>query len=86
MVAVPDVAGVHWNTLSGEAPELPQVPLCVLDPLVPPVKTPPAAGITVGLPQEPPEGGGGGGGVGGVTVNVKSPLAPLFPSTRIKYV
>src|SRR6266567_7914415 len=54
MVAVPETAGVHWKTCSGEAPELPQVPACVLVPLVVPPKVPPWAGIWVGLLQAPP--------------------------------
>src|SRR5947199_9000295 len=54
MVAVPETAGVHWKTCSGELPELPQVPACVLVPLVVPPKVPPWAGIWVGLPQGPP--------------------------------
>src|SRR5438552_4038950 len=53
MVAVPETAGVHWKTCSGELPELPQVPACVLVPLVVPPKVPPWAGITVGLLQVP---------------------------------
>jgi hypothetical protein len=80
IVAVPDRAGVHWNTFSGALPVLPQLPLAVLLPLVVPPNEPPAAGITVGLVQDPPEGGGGGGGggggvpLGGVTVRRKLPL------------
>src|SRR5207249_11050297 len=54
MVAVPETAGVHWKTCSGELPELPQVPACVLVPLVVPPKVPPWAGIRVGLLQGPP--------------------------------
>src|SRR5439155_431109 len=53
MVAVPDTAGVHWKTSSGELPELPQLPACELVPLVVPPKVPPWAGITVGLLQVP---------------------------------
>src|SRR5207245_1460716 len=53
-VAVPEAAGVHWKTSSGELPELPQLPACVLVPLVVPPKVPPSAGITVGLLQAPP--------------------------------
>src|SRR5437773_9918461 len=56
MVAVPETAGVHWKTCSGELPELPQVPACVLVPLVVPPKVPPWAGIWVGLAQGPPAG------------------------------
>src|SRR5947208_16405460 len=53
MVAVPETAGVHWKTCSGELPELPQLPACELVPLVVPPKVPPWAGITVGLLQVP---------------------------------
>src|SRR6266550_9434291 len=53
MVAVPETAGVHWKTSSGELPELPQLPACELVPLVVPPKVPPWAGITVGLLQAP---------------------------------
>src|SRR5947199_3329 len=51
MVAVPETAGVHRNTRSGEAPELPQLPASVLVPLVVPLKVPPCAGMTVGVLQ-----------------------------------
>src|SRR5438477_193086 len=51
MVAVPETAGVHWKTRSGEVPELPQLPASVLLPLVVPLKVPPCAGMTVGLLQ-----------------------------------
>src|SRR5213078_157506 len=53
MVAVPESAGVHWKTRSGELPELPQLPACELAPLVVPLKVPPWAGIAVGLLQAP---------------------------------
>jgi len=53
MVAVPETAGVHWKTCSGEVPELPQLPACELVPLVVPLKVPPSAGIIVGLSQAP---------------------------------
>src|SRR5437762_14078472 len=53
MVAVPETAGVHWKTRSGALPELPQLPACELAPLVVPLKVPPWAGITAGLPQAP---------------------------------
>src|SRR5438046_4503571 len=53
MVAVPETAGVHWKTSSGELPELPQLPACELVPLVVPPTVPPWAGITVGLLQVP---------------------------------
>src|SRR5881628_213271 len=53
MVAVPETAGVHWKTRSGESPELPQLPASRLDPLVVPSKVPPCAGMTVGLLQPP---------------------------------
>src|SRR5213594_3868559 len=98
MVAVPETAGVHWKTCSGEVPEFPQLPACVLVPLVVPPKVPPWAGIWVGLPQAPPAS------VvvvvelplsvvvlvveapGGVTVRLKVPGAPPYPSTTMKYV
>src|SRR5207247_2273281 len=51
MVAVPETAGVHWKTRSGEVPELPQLPASVLVPLVVPLKVPPCAGMTVGVLQ-----------------------------------
>src|SRR5437762_14034245 len=51
MVAVPETAGVHRNTRSGEAPELPQLPSSVFVPLVVPLKVPPVAGIRVALVQ-----------------------------------
>src|SRR5207247_1000445 len=51
MVAVPETAGVHWKTRSGESPELPQLPASRLDPLVVPLKVPPCAGLTLGLLQ-----------------------------------
>src|SRR5437762_13150487 len=53
MVAVPETAGVHWKTSSGELPELPQLPACELAPLVVPPTVPPWAGVTVGLLQAP---------------------------------
>src|SRR5213594_3919416 len=53
MVAVPETAGVHWKTCSGEVPELPQLPASRLDPLVVPLKVPPCAGMTLGLLQSP---------------------------------
>src|SRR5439155_24057565 len=56
MVAVPETAGVHWKTSSGDVPEFPQLPACVLVPLVVPPKVPPWAGIWVGLLQAPPAG------------------------------
>src|SRR5712691_2758283 len=88
----------RWKTSSGEVPELPQLPACVLVPLVVPLKVPPWAGIWVGLPQAPPAS------VvvvveltlsvvllvveapGGVTVRLKVPCAPPYPSTTMKYV
>ena len=53
IVAVPETAGVHWKTRSGEVPELPQLPACELAPLVVPPNVPPCAGMTVGLLQPP---------------------------------
>ena len=93
MVVVPETAGVHWKTRSGEAPELPQLPSSVLAPLVVPLKVPPVAGIGVALAQAPVS-------VvlvvevlvgvvvvvdatGGVTVRLKVPCAPLKPSTTM---
>src|SRR5262249_48000580 len=61
MIAVPDVAGVHWITLSGAPLVLAHVPESVLSPLVVPEKVPPCAGMTYGLAHEP---------WGGVTVSV----------------
>jgi hypothetical protein len=49
IVAVPEVAGVHSKTRSGELPEMAQVPARVLGPLVVPVRTPPLAGMTLAL-------------------------------------
>ncbi len=54
MVAVPDTAGVHWNTHSGAFAVAPaQLPLWALVPLVVPPNAPPCAGITCALPQLP---------------------------------
>jgi hypothetical protein len=53
MVAVPDAEGVHWNIFSGDVPLFAQLPACVLDPDVVPLKVPPAAGTTVGFVQVP---------------------------------
>src|SRR5437773_9089294 len=53
MVAVPETAGVHWKTCSGEVPELPQLPASELVPLVVPLKVPPCAGMTGGLAHLP---------------------------------
>src|SRR5438094_327333 len=53
MVAVPERAGVHWKTCSGELPELPQPPASEFMPLVLPLKVPPCAGITVRWAQAP---------------------------------
>ena len=47
IVAVPEVAGVHWKTFSGELLLVAHVPLSVLVPLVVPLKVPPAAGMAV---------------------------------------
>src|SRR5436190_22188168 len=55
-VAVPETAGVHWKTCSGEVKELPQLPTSALVPLVAPLKVPPCAGMTVGLVHAPPAG------------------------------
>src|SRR6266496_2661146 len=108
MVAVPETAGVHWKTSSGEVPELPQLPACVLVPLVVPLKVPPSAGITVGLVHAPASvvvvvevvvgvvvvalvvvAGAEVVVVapaGGVTVRLKVPCDPPYPSTMMKYV
>src|SRR5882672_488342 len=51
MLAVPEDAGVHWNTSSGESSVLAQLPLSVLGPLVAPVNVPPSGGTTVRFPQ-----------------------------------
>ena len=53
MLAVPETAGVHWKTRSGETPELPQLPVSRLVPLVVPVKVPPCAEMMIGLVQLP---------------------------------
>src|SRR5947208_13122481 len=98
MVAGPETEGVHWKTSSGDVPELPQLPACVLVPLVVPPKVPPWAGIWVGLLQAPPAavvvvvGLPLGGGVvvveapGGVTVGLKVPSAPPCPATPMRSV
>jgi len=96
IVAVPETVGVHRKTRSGELPELPQLPACELVPLVVPLNVPPAAEMTVGLLQAP------GSVVvvvdvaalnvvvveapGAVTVRLKVPCAPPYPSTTMKYV
>src|SRR5206468_3826364 len=54
MCAVPEAAGVHWNTRSPAVPELAQLPSSWLGVLVVPVNVPPAAAMTVGLAQLPP--------------------------------
>src|SRR2546427_7549882 len=88
MVAVPETAGVHWWTRSGEVPELPQLPTSALVPLVAPLTVPPAAGRTIGLLQPPPPGRVVVVvvGAGGVTVRLNVPCAPPYPSTTMKYV
>src|SRR2546422_2098661 len=53
IVAVPETAGVHWNTRSGALPVLPQLPANRLVPLVVPVNVPPCAAMPVGLAQLP---------------------------------
>src|SRR2546427_12998088 len=88
MVAVPETAGVHWWTRSGEVPELPQLPTSALVPLVAPLTVPPAAGRTIGLLHPPLPGRAVVvvGGAGGVIVRLKVPCAPPYPSTTMKYV
>src|SRR5438093_13288566 len=98
MVAVPETAGDHWKTSSGDVPEFPQLPACVLVPLVVPPKVPPWAGIWVGLLQAPPasvvvvvELALSGVVVvveapGGVTGGLKVPCAPPEPATTTTYV
>src|SRR5438132_7119710 len=90
MVAVPETVGVHWKTCSGDAPERPQLPASAVVPLVVPLKVPPGAGMAVGLLQAPPPGRVvvvvGAGSSGGVTVRLKVPCAPPYPSTTMKYV
>src|SRR5213594_1244944 len=104
MVAVPETAGVHWKTRSGELPELAQLPASELVPLVVPLKVPPWAAMTVGLLQAAGSVVVGfvvvgvdvvlvvvdGAAVvvvaeaaGGVTVRLKVPFAPLYPSTTM---
>ena len=56
IVAVPEIAGVHWKTCSGALPALPQLPACALVPLVVPLKVPPCVGMRVG-PLQPPAAG-----------------------------
>jgi len=56
MVATPDAVGVHWKTASGEVLVGAQVPLSPLCPLVVPVNTPPAGGITIGDAHVPAPG------------------------------
>ena len=57
-------------------------------PLVVPLKVPPGAGMAVGLLQAPPPGRVvvvvGTGFPGGVTVRLKVPCAPAYPSTTMK--
>src|SRR5436190_6037412 len=86
MVAVPETVGVHWKTRSGEFAELPQLPASELVPLVVPLKVPPGAGMSVGLLQAPPPGRVAAGSPGGITVRLKVPCAPPYPSTTMKYV
>src|SRR5436190_23500993 len=98
MVAGPETEGVHWKTSSGDVPEPPQLPACVLVPLVVPPKVPPWAGIWVGLLQAPPasvvvvvEVAVGGvvvvvEALGGVAVGRKVAGAPPKPSTPLQYV
>ena len=54
IVAVPDLAGVHWKTCSGAVLVAATQPLNALAPVVVPVKVPPAAGRTVGSAHVPP--------------------------------
>ena len=56
IVATPEMLGVHWKTCSGEFPLVAHAPANALAPLVVPVKTPPAAGITIGAAHVPPPG------------------------------
>jgi len=95
IVAVPETAGVHWKTRSGEVPVLPQLPVCELVPLVVPLKVPPCAEMTVALLQLPGRVVVVVGGLvvvvvvaapGGVTVRLKVPCDPPYPSTMMKYV
>src|SRR5213594_3111951 len=90
MVAVPETVGVHWKTCSGDSPERPQLPASALVPLVVPLKVPPTAGMAVGLLQAAPPGRVvvvvGAASPGGVTVRLKAPCAPAYPSTTMKYV
>ncbi len=53
IVAVPDSAGVHVKTCSGDVSVDPQLPWSALVPVVVPFTTPPAAGIAIGAPQVP---------------------------------
>ena len=69
MVAVPEADGVQRKTRSGAVAVGTQVPASVLGPLVVPEKVPPAAGMSVALPQAL--------AAGGVTVSEKLPDVPL---------
>src|SRR5436309_14238982 len=88
MVAVPETAGVHWETRSGDASERPQLPASALVPLVVPLKVPPGAGMAVGLLQAPPPGRVvvvvGTGSPGGVTGRLNVPSAPPYPPTTLQ--
>src|SRR5437763_16983057 len=98
MVAAPETAGVHWKASSGDVPEFPQLPACVLVPLVVPPKVPPWAGIWVGLPQGPPASVVVVvevalsvvvvvvGGAGGVARGLGLPCARAWPSPGMKCV
>src|SRR5437870_13475253 len=76
MVAVPETAGVHWKTCSGEVPELPQLPASELVPLVVPLKVPPCAGMTGGLVHLP--------GSVGVVVEVVVVLVGATAASRVR--
>src|SRR5437764_12474035 len=94
MLAVPETAGVHLKTRSGELPELPQLPACRPVPLVVPLKVPPCAEMTVGLVQLPGRvvvavlGGReveAGDAPVGVTVRLRVDAARAHPSTTMKH-
>ena len=58
IVAVPDVAGVHWKTCSGalRLADAAQLPERALAPEVIPVSVPPPGAMAIGAAQLPPAG------------------------------
>src|SRR5437899_7477269 len=90
MAAAPETVSVPRYDALPIFSELPQLPASALVPLVVPLKVPPGAGMAVGLLQAAPPGRVvgvvGAGSPGGVTVRLKVPCAPAYPSTTMKYV